>query len=241
MRAYVFRDRLWMAGVFEDRIRIKKAMPGARYVKSRREWWVPATPAFLERVLQIEAPGDVINCPSLAAQLMDRRLASQAVEQADSFVWPWKLKPWDHQRRAVAFAANQNAVMLHMWMGTGKSCVALNIMFLRKHMTSLVLCPKSVIPVWKKETEKHYPGDIRFVPLLKGTTAKRAELMLKELALLEARTKRPVLFALNYEAAWRGALAEAIKGHLWDCLILDESHRIKSAGGKASCNWPNKR
>ena len=39
---------------------------------------------------------------------------------------------------------------------------------------------------------------------------------------------------LNYDSVWRGALAAAVAGVKWDAIILDESHRIKSPGGRAS-------
>ncbi len=66
------------------------------------------------------------------------------------------------------------------------------------------------------------------VLLVGGSTASRAK------RLTSAAKRGGVCMIVNYDSVWRGELAKAIAGVKWDAIILDESHRIKSPGGKAS-------
>lgn len=70
---------------------------------------------------------------------------------------------------------------------------------------------------------------IRPVLIGRGTNQSRARRLKTQLSL----GGRPVV-VVNYDSVWRGELAKIIQKHKWDTIILDESHRIKSPGGKAS-------
>ena len=114
--------------------------------------------------------------------------------------------PWRHQTESAAWAAERHAAMLALDMGTGKTFTAL---------LSLGLNGKPTTPVLLHE----------------GSNAKRAE-RLKQ-ALLTAAGKTLVV-VVNYDSVWRGELGKLIEATSWSAIVLDESHRIKSPGGKAS-------
>lgn len=73
-------------------------------------------------------------------------------------------------------------------------------------------------------------GDVETLVLTDGATKSRAE----RLAKAQARQTGGLIVVVNYDSVWRGDLGRRIGGMAWDAIVLDESHRIKSPGGKAS-------
>jgi SNF2 family DNA or RNA helicase len=67
------------------------------------------------------------------------------------------------------------------------------------------------------------------VLLVDGATAARAKRLTRAMAQPGGKC-----VIVNYDSVWRGDFAKAIAAVKWDAIILDESHRIKSPGGKAS-------
>ena len=135
---------------------------------------------------------------------------------------------WKHQSDAVDEAVKHmpGGFGFFMEMGTGKTLAAIETLRRLKALRILVLCPKSVGSVWCWELQKHWPDGPPAVSLI-GSAASRA------LTLQRNATRRLVAIC-NYEAAWREPLAKALVEGDWDALVLDESHRIKAARGKAS-------
>lgn len=140
---------------------------------------------------------------------------------------------WRHQDEAFAFAHGKRGAMLAMAMGTGKTKVAIDLVLARNHKRTLILCPLSVVAVWPKEFYKHAGTAVTVTALDKGSVADKAQEMKTAIALAKARQK-PLAIAVNYESAWRDQFALAAQAAGFDCLILDESHRLKSPSGKAS-------
>jgi SNF2 family DNA or RNA helicase len=140
---------------------------------------------------------------------------------------------WRHQAEALDFAHARKRAMLCIPMGGGKSRVAVQYAVEAGVQTVLVLCPVSVIGVWRREFAKHAAGQFDVECLDDGTCAQKADRLKAKAKLAEAR-RRPLVIVLNYESAWRAQLANALLGRLWGLLILDESHRVKAPNGKAS-------
>jgi SNF2 family DNA or RNA helicase len=137
-----------------------------------------------------------------------------------------------HQEEARSFALPRRGAMLAMDMGTMKTRTALEIVLERGHRRCLVLCPLSVVPVWPNEIRKHGLSEhLRCLVLDNGTTKTKAKLA--EGFVRECGTQ-PWLIVTNYESAWRGDLARLLQRLQLDCLVCDESHRLKSPWGKAS-------
>lgn len=116
---------------------------------------------------------------------------------------------------------------------TGKSRIAIDLIQNREHWATLILCPKSVVAVWPKEFEKHAVRHYELITGLEGSVANRVERIKRDLSLSRARL-RPAVVVLNYEAAWREPMDDFLLDYKWDCVVLDESHRIKSPSGKSS-------
>lgn len=141
--------------------------------------------------------------------------------------------PWKHQKEALCFALDKPGCLLDMFMGTGKSLVAVQLTRMRKHMRVLIVCPKKVIDVWPEQFHLHTDARILVVPLKKGSIVERATAMKQSIALAQAR-KQPVVIVINYEGCWHEPFGSLAVHEGFDFLVLDECHRIKAPGGKAS-------
>jgi SNF2 family DNA or RNA helicase len=79
--------------------------------------------------------------------------------------YPYKTKPYEHQRNALNESAEKNNWAYFMEMGTGKTKVTIdNIAFLylqRKITSVLIIAPKSVYTNWESEIEIHMPDVLK--------------------------------------------------------------------------------
>lgn len=123
--------------------------------------------------------------------------------------------------------------MLAMDMGTGKSKVACDLLnnWQCKHV--LILCPKSVLPVWRREFLKHGGPNWLVVVLEKGAVAAKQVAAWRAVQYADARRIGCAL-VLNHESAWRPAFADWALEQEWDCVVVDESHRAKAANTQIS-------
>lgn len=115
-------------------------------------------------------------------------------------------KPWDHQTAAAAWFALRHAGLIAADMGTGKTFMAL-----------LALAAMRMPLV--------------FVNLCHGTGRQRAARLQQALATAGGKL---LVVVCNYESVWRSDLAPTVDAVQWGAVVLDESHRIKAPGGKAS-------
>ncbi len=143
------------------------------------------------------------------------------------------LEPWRHQRQAFWFAKDKRGAYLAMWMGVGKTRVAIDLVVNRAHSRVLVACPRAVINTWPDEFAEWAPEYAMVVPLLSGSIADRTQRARDALAFGRSAGK-PVVCVINYEAAWQGAFGRWAMGAGWDCVVCDEVHRIKQASGVTS-------
>ncbi len=146
-----------------------------------------------------------------------------------------KTTQWKHQKEAFDFAMPrmEKGVALFMDMGTGKSKVVVDLIcnIEEKPLRIVILCPKTVAPVWPREFRKHSWKDFH-ITNFSGMTAGRRE---KEITKMQNAYKagNNTVAILNYELAYRDPFATFLmKGN--DLLVCDESHKIKSPSGQAS-------
>lgn len=220
---------------------VLKAVPGARWNTATRTWIYPASPAVADRLNEelceagcqvhtddkvrfLLESAEVIKGASYTKEAQIEDLPQPEIRKTDA---------WLHQLRGFHFARSIPACMLAMDMGTGKSKVAIDLIQQSKgnnRYRALIICPKSVLSVWPHEFQKRGAWDALRIKILdKGTTEKKAKELKRDLD-----APAPLVVVLNYESAWRGNLAVKLLDVEWDMVILDESHRIKSPGGKAS-------
>lgn len=231
-------ERIFLETPFKFRD-VCKSLPGARWSPGLKAWHVPATTASALAVMNA-FDGEMIEATEQLQALLGRaamQVGAQRMKTAsDLDDIPTKTVAWAHQRRAFHFARQLDAAMLAMDMGTGKSMVAIALMEEWDVKTALILCPLSVIGVWPKEIQKHAkdPSAWHITAVdARVPTAARAEQIAKGILTAQKLGKRSISI-INYEAAWREAVKLTLKAVKWDITICDESHRIKSAGGKAS-------
>ena len=145
---------------------------------------------------------------------------------------PIKAAPYDHQKKAFAFACDKFGVFdeslksrgtaLLMEMGTGKTIVSIAVvgcMYQRGKINRvLVVAPLSILGVWEEEFEKFadFPYTLN---VLKGTATKKKE----QLSRLPAEGLQVVV--VNYESAWR--LEKEMLSYDADLVIADEAHKLK--------------
>jgi SNF2 family DNA or RNA helicase len=154
------------------------------------------------------------------------------IGQIAELLFTFKTTPWPHQQRAMSYAVNKPATMLALSMGTGKSLTTLCLLQAWKSNFNLILCPKSVMGVWRREFHKHCNVSHNVTVLDKGTSKAKAE-ELKEAKRIASRyTINAVV--INYESSWREHIGEALLGMAWDCVVADESHRIKEMSSNQS-------
>ena len=214
-----------------------KAIPGARWNKEMKAWRYPFTP-FAAKSIAEKFPVATCKWSDLA-----KRLLEESEEIADSAKYKTaetlpeipvqRVPAWHHQKQCFWFAKNLPGAMIAFDMGTGKSRIAIDLIQNREHWQILILCPKSVVAVWPKEFAKHAVREYVLITGDEGSVAQRVKHIQQELQLARARL-RPAVVVLNYEAAWRDPMEDFLLTHKWECVVLDESHRIKSPGGKSS-------
>lgn len=137
-----------------------------------------------------------------------------------------RMEPWPHQGAAAAWLSARKYGYLGHEMGVGKTLTSL--LASAGCRLTLVVCPISVGPAWPKQIS--LSGDPRKTCLaVDGPAARRVE---RIKAAVESG--EPTAVIVNYDAVWRGDVGKLIAKTQWDCVILDEAHRIKSHAGKAS-------
>ena len=145
---------------------------------------------------------------------------------------PIKAVPYEHQKKAFAFACDNFGVYdgllkshgtaLLMEMGTGKTIVSIAVAGCMyqcgKVKRVLVVAPLSILGVWKEEFEKF--ADFPYsLTILKGSAAKKKEQLTK----LPDEGLQVVI--VNYESAWR--IENDLLAYDADLVIADEGHKLK--------------
>ena len=210
-----------------------KELPGATWSKARGVWQLPATPSAAHNVMQLFAGKPIPQSDSF------KELASRYVnvEASNARKYAEQLPPvpnekqvsWLHQKQAFHYAFNMPASMLDMGMGTGKTKVVVDLVREWKCKRTLIICPNSVVRVWPKEFRKHGVGSGRIMPLEVGSVAAKRDKVAQQLKLPDAS---PLVVVLGYDSSWREPMDKVLEHTEWDCVILDESHKAKSASGK---------
>lgn len=249
-RLTVERDRLVARTPFGAKD-VCKSIPGARWnepVEKAWQWSVSETTAaeVIAKLSICAAAGTLDVADEFAALAAE---AQAGVDKARAFkvdlddddldpVPVIPLNPdapprWHHQVRAFWLARARRAFAFPVGMGGGKSRIAVDLLCDADARRVLILCPNNVVGVWPKQLRLYGDRTFDVHAPRKGTVAKKAQELARVLA-THTDEHDPLVVILNYEAAWRTDLAAVLLGQVWDYVVLDESHRIKAPGGKAS-------
>ena len=147
-----------------------------------------------------------------------------------------KTKPWAHQLKALEFLYSRDRGALYTVPGSGKTKVMIDLIVNRGWKRVLVVAPK--VPckdVWVDEILLHSSIPRANIVLLSEMEGEQKAAVLKSY-------KRPseeegtTVFICNYDSVWREPVRRCwfYKNLALDCVICDESHKIKSPGGKAA-------
>lgn len=136
---------------------------------------------------------------------------------------------WAHQKDALQRTSSKDEFAFFFEMGTGKTATTVNALRLKylKHdklLKTLILCPPIVIENWKREFKMHSKVGDRVV-CLTGSGKQRAKL-------IREHSKAPVIFVTNYEALLMQEVFELFLEYAPECLVVDESHRVKELKAK---------
>jgi SNF2 family DNA or RNA helicase len=151
--------------------------------------------------------------------------------------YPYKTKPYEHQRNALNESAEKVQWAYFMEMGTGKTKVTIDNMsylfFQRKITAALVIAPKSVYTIWETEINTHMP-DVLKKSIFKWNIDKPKDYY----KLNEFQHLR--IFLINVEAlsTKRGfeACVDYLTKNKLNFVVLDESTTIKNKSAKRTKN-----
>ena len=136
---------------------------------------------------------------------------------------------WSHQAEAVRRLQHLSAAGLFFEMGAGKTLTALRLLEVWQARRVIVVSPKTVMDVWRREIEKWAP-DLKAIILNQQNTLKKRAYLDEQLQF--ANGSAAVI--INYDSIWREPLGKRFMALPWDVIVADESHRIKSPGGISS-------
>ena len=146
-----------------------------------------------------------------------------------------KTKPWAHQLKALQYLYPRDYGALYTKPGSGKTKVFVDLIVNRGFKRVLVVAPKKPCDVWPGQIRLHSDFDwTSIIPLQHlSLEGKMNELRLA----MKVPKDRTLIFICNYDSVWRKPLDK-----MWlykrlgiDCVICDESHRIKTPGSRCSC------
>ena len=147
-----------------------------------------------------------------------------------------KLKPWGHQLKALKFLYKRDRGALYTDPGSGKTKVMIDLIVNRGWKRVLVVAPK--VPckdVWVDEILLHSDIPREDIVLLTELDGKQKAALLKTYK-KPKEDEGTTIFICNYDSVWMEPVRRVWfrKNLALDCVICDESHKIKAPGGKAS-------
>lgn len=215
-----------------------RQIPQGRWEPEAKVWQYPADKLTAKSIREVFHGFAVEWDPEAERLVFDELLMAKVKAHTDAAGLPpipkTKTEAWGHQKQAFWFAFHKPAAALAMDMGTGKSKVAVDLCVNRNHRRVLIACPLSVVEEWPRQFARHAAEPYTVLALTRGPAvvakAHRAAMAVKR-AEIEGKS---IAVVINYDSLWRDPFGEWAMDADFDCVILDEIHRIKSAGGKAS-------
>lgn len=161
----------------------------------------------------------------------------EALEKNKRKRYIYKTEPWEHQKKALSYLYKRDAAALYTDMGTGKTKVMIDLIQSRGFRKVLVVAPNNACGVWEEQIKLHGLLEFHVIRLNQHSVDKVIEIIGQN----ENRqqifgNKAIIVYIINYEKVWRKGLDKIWlrKSLKLDCVICDESHRIKTPRSKCS-------
>lgn len=145
-----------------------------------------------------------------------------------------KTKPWKHQWKALDYVMVRDKAAIFTDMGTGKTKIMIDLIVNRGFKVTLIVGTKKACDVWEKEFKKHSEIPENLVFNLCGIPTPKKVSIIEENLHLSQNNGTPVVFLNNYESIWIEPLKQYLYKQRFDCIICDESHRIKTPRSKVN-------
>jgi SWI/SNF-related matrix-associated actin-dependent regulator 1 of chromatin subfamily A len=187
-----------------------------------RRWWYAGprqlercTPAQLEAAAKYASPEVAAALTGKSAEKVAAVEASRAQDADIEIPCPEGLAFLGYQKAGIAYALARPATLLGDQPGLGKSCQTVGVVNADSSVrTVLVVCPASLKIHWQREWLRWATAKTR-VEILGGDTRGAA-----------AGDAHVNVVVCNYEAVKK--LTEEQRVQMWDLVVVDEAHAIKS-------------
>lgn len=226
----------------------------ARFDKPNRQWHVPATPDYAAAVMGMLEPYGVATSAKVTALVREYRRRPQARVVLDpgsslpAYDYSGLIVPgasvWEHQARAIEFAAQSSAALWAIPMGGGKTATAVWTANRTQARRVVIVCPNKVRGVWPREIAKWsslawHMVDGRRPARRKGGRPQDLKVVDRlheaESNLFDCPCDAVVHGAVfNYEMLVHAPVDTWVPSQRLDLVIYDEAHRLKSPTGKVS-------
>lgn len=150
----------------------------------------------------------------------------------------YKTEPWSHQKKALSYLCKRDTAALYTDMGTGKTKVMIDMVQTRGFSRVLVVAPNKACEVWEQQIGIH-AVEGKICPIrLNHLSVNKVITEIDKIAGWDnlGQSGTSYVLIVNYEKVWRGSLGERLLSKRFpiDCVICDESHRIKTPRSRCS-------
>lgn len=223
--------RVQIGSPFEAKDAIKVAMV-ARWEEKRKAWTIPFTRRAVRRMHEVISrrhPNARQEFAPEVLSIFDGPISISDVAVSRSPVAA--LPQWDHQMQGTSMIGQLEGCMLAWDMGAGKTKAVFDAILQFNLRFTIVCCPTSVVSVWKRQFNVHIPeasrGDFIVLALDGSSTVERRATAIRDAyERIKNDPTRRLFVAINFEAAWREAIAKVVRTIPWDLAVADECHRI---------------
>lgn len=145
-----------------------------------------------------------------------------------------KTNPWAHQWQALDFTMTHDHAAIFTDMGSGKTKIMIDTIINKKFKVTFVVGTKKSCEVWKNEFALHSNLAPELVSDLSKLSTKEKTTFLRKKLLADDSGALQEVFIVNYDSIWLKPFSDLLLKTKIDCVICDESHRLKSPSSKAS-------